>query len=182
MTPVSVLVVSSSLGGNPKSLILAREAHRVLAADGVAASLLDLRELPFPLCGSAESFSDANVARGLAQVAAADGILLATPIYNYDANAVAKNFIELTGKGWENKAVGFLCAAGGASSYMSIMPLANSLMLDFRCVIAPRFVYATGAAFAKDGTITDADILARIATCARATARLAAAVKAGGAS
>lgn len=174
---MSLLVVSSSLGGNPKSLILAREAERVLRADGVATTLLDLRELVFPLCGSPESFSDPNVARGLAHVAAADGILLSTPIYNYDANAVAKNFIELTGKGWENKVVGFLCAAGGDKSYMSIMPLANSLMLDFRCVIVPRFVYATGAAFAKDGTITDPDILARIAACARATARLAAAAK-----
>ena len=35
------------------------------------------------------------------------------------------------------------------SSYMSVMAYANSLMLDFRCVIIPRFVYATGSAFAE---------------------------------
>jgi FMN reductase len=33
------------------------------------------------------------------------------------------------------------------NSYMSVMAFANSLMLDFRCVIIPRFVYATGQAF-----------------------------------
>jgi FMN reductase len=33
------------------------------------------------------------------------------------------------------------------SSYMSVMAYANSLMLDFRTVIIPRFVYATGDAF-----------------------------------
>jgi FMN reductase len=60
---------------------------------------------------------------------------------------------------------------------MAILALANSLMLDFRCVIVPRFVYATGAAFAADGTIVDPDIAARIAQCARTTAKLAAAVK-----
>ena len=58
--------------------------------------------------------------------------------------------IELTGSSWEDKIVGFLCAAGGTTSYMSVMAYANSLMLDFRCVIIPRFVYATGNAFDDD--------------------------------
>lgn len=174
--PVSLLIVSTGLGAAPKSLVLAREAARVLAADGIPADLLDLRELEFPFGGTAGSSADPNVGRGLDHVSAANGIILSTPVYNYDANAVAKNFIELTGQGWENKVVGFLCCAGGDKSFMSIMPLANSLMLDFRCVIVPRFVYATGAAFSGD-KIVDADIAARIAQCAHATAQLAAAVK-----
>ena len=33
---------------------------------------------------------------------------------------------------------------------MSIMGLANSLMLDFRCLIIPRFVYATSEDFKGD--------------------------------
>jgi NAD(P)H-dependent FMN reductase len=82
-------------------------------------------------------------------------IIVATPIYNYDANAAVKNLLELTGSSWEDKTVGFLCAAGGGSSYMSIMGLANSLMLDFRCLIIPRFVYAHGRDFV-DGTPTPA--------------------------
>ena len=176
---MSVLVVSSGLGSpKTKSLLLAREAERVLVADGTPVTLLDLRELTLPLCGTQESFTHPHTARALELVAAADAILLCTPIYNYDANAVAKNFIELTGKGWENKVVGFLCAAGGEKSFMSVMPLANSLRLDFRCVIVPRFVYATGSAFAADGAIAHPDIAGRIAQCARATAQLGAAVKA----
>ena len=83
-------------------------------------------------------------------VEAADAILVATPVYNYDVSAAAKNLVELTGSSWEDKIVGFLCAAGGMSSYMSVMAFANSLMLDFRCVIIPRFVYATGDAFDGD--------------------------------
>jgi len=55
--------------------------------------------------------------------------------------------IELTGSAWENKIVGFLCAAGGHASYMSVMAYANSLMLDFRCVIIPRFAFATSDSF-----------------------------------
>ena len=67
--------------------------------------------------------------------------------------------VELTGSSWEDKIVAFLCAAGGMNSYMSVMAFANSLMLDFRCVIIPRFVYATSQAFEgeklKDAKIAD---------------------------
>src|ERR1043166_5008958 len=73
-----------------------------------------------------------------------------TPVYYYDVAAAAKNLFELTGSAWEVKVVGVLCAGGGMSSYMSVMAFANSLMLDFRCVIIPRFVYATGRAFEGD--------------------------------
>jgi NAD(P)H-dependent FMN reductase len=65
-------------------------------------------------------------------------------------SAAAKNMVELTGSAWEDKIVSFLCAAGGMNSYMSVMAFANSLMLDFRSVIIPRFVYATGDAFEGD--------------------------------
>lgn len=175
---MSVLIVSTGLGSDKtKSLLLAREAERVLGADGTHVTLLDLRELTLPLCGTQESFTHENTVRANELVSAADAILISTPIYNYDANAVAKNFVELTGKGWENKVVGFLCAAGGHASRMSIMALANSLMLDFRCLVVPRFVYATGTAFGTDGSIADPDIAGRITQCARTTAKLAAAVK-----
>ncbi len=52
-----------------------------------------------------------------------------------------KNFVELTGHSMKGKLAGFLCAAGGRMSYMSFMSLANSLMLDFRMFVLPRFVY-----------------------------------------
>ena len=66
------------------------------------------------------------------------------PVYNYDVNAVAKNYIEHMGKdALEAKTVGFLLSAGGAGSYMAVMPFANSLMLDFRCWIVPRFLYVS---------------------------------------
>ncbi len=69
--------------------------------------------------------------------------MLASPIYNYDVNAALKNAIELAGRKMEDKLLGFLCTAGGgAMSYMSVMPLANSLMLDFRTIVLPRFVNA----------------------------------------
>jgi FMN reductase len=69
--------------------------------------------------------------------------------------------IELTGSAWEDKIVGFLCAAGGHASYMSVMAYANSLMLDFRCVIIPRFAFATSGVFNGEH-ISDKKITQRI--------------------
>jgi FMN reductase len=45
---------------------------------------------------------------------------------------------------------------------MAVMGLANSLMLDFRSVIVPRFVYATGDAFSAEHGLEDAQIRGRL--------------------
>jgi hypothetical protein len=76
-----------------------------------------------------------------------------------------------TGNAWENKSVGFLWAAAGMSSYLSITSLANSLMLDFRNLILLSFVYATSDAFAGD-RIVDTKVTMRVADLAGAAAKL----------
>jgi FMN reductase len=138
------LVISTSLRPGSLSRRLAEQLVKDLAPE---VEYLDLREFPLPLCDGESAYSDPNVEKLSGKITAARVILVATPIYNYDANAAVKNLVELTGSAWEDKIVGFACAAGGQASYMSIMALANSLMLDFRCVIIPRFVYATGDDF-----------------------------------
>lgn len=172
-TRSSFLVISSSLNPDSNSRVLAREAERELRAGGLSVDWLDLLEHPLPLCNGGSSYSDPRVPALTERIEAASGIIVATAIYNYDANAAVKNLIELTGGAWENKVVGFLCAAGGLSSYMSILSLANSLMLDFRSVIVPRFVYATGDAFAG-AELVDPDVSRRVADLARMTVRLSA--------
>lgn len=170
---MALLVISCSLNPESYSRILAREAHRLLGEAGTPAAWLDLRDLPLPFCDGDAAYRHENVAKASALVRAADGILLATPIYNYDASSAAKNLVELTGKAWENKVVAFACASGGGASYMSIMALANSLMLDFRCVVVPRFVFSTGRDF--DGErITEPKIAQRTAELAATLAHFAA--------
>ena len=45
---------------------------------------------------------------------------------------------------------------------MSVMPFANSLMLDFRCVIVPRFVYATEMDFVDEQLAEDGELRRRL--------------------
>ena len=155
------LVISAS--GNPQSNSrrMSKLAFAWLQKAKVDCEWIDLRELDLPLCDADACYAAPGAKKITQAIAAADGILVAAPVYNYDVSASAKNMIELAGGAWEDKVVGFLCAAGGMSSYMSVMAYANSLMLDFRCVIIPRFVYATTGAFDGD-TPKDEKIVQRI--------------------
>ena len=159
---MSYLIIGASLNPESHSQILAEQAQQLLKAQGQEAQWLDLREFTLPLCDGSSAYGHPHVSSLAETVSQAEGILVATPIYNYDVNAAIKNFLELTGKSWQEKIVGFLCAAGGQGSYMSVMPFANSLMLDFRCLIIPRFVYATSDAFAE-GRLVDENIKTRLA-------------------
>ncbi len=172
-------VVSCSLDPDSRSRLLARRAHDRLASRHGAADWIDLAEHPLPLCDGGACYGDPNARLIKDRLRAARGILLATPIYNFDASSAAKNLIELTGKDvWADKVAGFLCAAGGQGSYMSIMALANSLMLDFRTLIIPRFVYATGRDFAGDEIANEA-LRERIDQLADDLLRLSSAWRAG---
>jgi len=136
------LVLSCSLNPKSRSRLLARMVHQHLAGRAGGARLVDLQDYTLPLSDAGACYGHPHVAELAPVVREAKGIIVATAIYNYDVNSATKNFLELTGKAWEGKVVGFICAAGGHGSYMSIMPFANSLMLDYRCFIIPRFVYA----------------------------------------
>jgi FMN reductase len=155
------LVISTSGNPDSNSRRMGRVAFAHLQKQKVDCDWIDISEMDLPLCDADKCYQMPSSKKLRAAIEAADGILVAAPVYNYDVAAAAKNMIELTGSAWEDKIVGFLCAAGGHASYMSVMAYANSLMLDFRCVIIPRFVFATAEAFDSD-KIIDKKMIPRI--------------------
>jgi FMN reductase len=155
------LVISTSGNPDSNSRRMGRVAFAHLQKRKVDCEWIDIREMDLPLCDAGKCYGMPGSRKLSAAIEHADGILVAAPVYNYDVAAAAKNMIELSGSAWEDKIVGFLCAAGGTASYMSVMAYANSLMLDFRCVIVPRFAFATADVF--DGErITDKKMAQRI--------------------
>ncbi|KAH0533621.1 hypothetical protein FGG08_007626 [Glutinoglossum americanum] len=151
---------------------MSKYAYDLVAQQGIEIAFMDLRDHSLPLCDGGPCYSLPEVQAATKIVSEADAIIMGAPVYAYDLSAAAKNLVELTGSAWEDKVVAFLCAAGGLSSYMSVMSFANSLMLDFRCLIVPRFVYATRKAFENDA-VADADVRERIEQMVAATIRLA---------
>ena len=100
----------------------------------------DLQENPLPMCDGDECYDLPEVLDFREKVKNAKGIIMAIPVYNYNVSSGAKNAVELGGRMLYDKIFGFICAAGGKSSYMSVMSFANSLMIDYRCIIIPKSV------------------------------------------
>jgi len=132
---------------------------------------VDLSKIQLPICDGNKCYENKNVKILTKKLSSAQGIVIASPIYNYDLNAAAKNLVELTGSAWKDKIIGFLCTAGGSKSYMSVMPFANSLMLDYRCHILPRFVYAEENAF-RGNEVADEKIIERLEELAKSFVRV----------
>ena len=121
----------------------------------------DLQKNPLPMCDGDECYDLPEVLAFREKVENAEGIVMAIPVYNFNVSSGAKNVVELGGRMLYDKTFGFICAAGAKSSYMSVMSLANSLMIDFRCYIIPKFVYATKHDF-ENNKIINSDIEERI--------------------
>jgi len=169
------LILSSSLHPTSRSRILAREVGVRLQAQGREVEIFDLSQRVLPPCDGATAYGNAEVIALGGLIREAESVFVASPVYNYDVNAAIKNAVELTGKAWTGKVVALLLAAGGQGSYMSAMGLANSLMLDFRCLIVPRFVYSTGECFEGD-ELADEDVGRRVDLLVTETVRIADAV------
>jgi NAD(P)H-dependent FMN reductase len=165
------LIVSASLHSTSRSRVMANYLAECYRKETISPRIISLRDVSLPLCDGEAAYGHPEVPNLAKLISQARVIVVATPIYNFDVSAALKNLVELTGRSWDNKIVGFLCAAGGSLSYMSVMSLASSLMLDFRCVIIPRFVFATGQDF-KDGELTSFQVLDRIRQFAAASIRI----------
>lgn len=150
---MKVTIIATSLNKESKSQILASVAHQQLKDLGFSSEVIDLRTLNLPFAGTDEGWASADAEKVKAAVEMSSHIIFAVPIYCYDVNAAAKNVIELIGRSFTKKVISFICAAGGSSSYMSVMGFANHLMLDFRSVIVPRFLYVDPAGWNEDSTL-----------------------------
>jgi FMN reductase len=136
-----VTIIGTSLNEESKSQLLAETFETHLLEAGYSCERIDLRLLALPFSGSGESWGSSNASNLKASVDRSSHVVFAVPIYCYDVNSAAKNVIELIGQAFTRKVVSFICSAGGSSSYMSVMGFANHLMLDFRSVVVPRFIY-----------------------------------------
>ena len=170
---MKIAIISSSLNKKSHSLILSEYAKKLLESSNIDVQLINMKDYSLPLCCAEEAFNDANVLKIKSILTPVDSIIFSTPIYNYEVNAVLKNLLDLTGDAWKEKLVGMMCSAGGNNSYMALMGFANSLMLNFRCIIIPRFVYASKDVFDNvEKEINDPNIKNRIKELCDTTIKL----------
>ncbi|MBK8094879.1 MAG: NAD(P)H-dependent oxidoreductase [Verrucomicrobiaceae bacterium] len=150
---MNALIVTTALKPGSKTLSAARTVQQRLVSSGMTVDLADLSAEPLPQCDGATCYADERVKAMTVRVKNAGLIVMCFPVYNYQANSAAKNFIEVTNEGWKDKVVTFVANAGGDRSYLAPLPLANSLMVDHRCVVVPQFLYLSPAAYDAAGQV-----------------------------
>ena len=175
---MKITILSSSLNKKSRSLILSEYAQGQIISKNVDCTLIDLKMYDLPFCGEEGAYEHKDIITIKKELTSSDAIITSGPIYNYGVNAALKNIMDLTGDTWEEKPIGFMCMAGGQASYMSIMGFANSLMLNYRCLIVPRFVYALPKSFDElTRKIKDDSLKNRIDQLCEKTIQLATALK-----
>lgn len=151
-------VISTSLDPESRSAWMCALTAAQLRRDGHQVTHLDLRVTPVPpfdnVQGPGGCYEHPNAALYHSSIADADGVFLGVPVYNWGLGSGVKALVELTGStdierglhgAWFDKPVTFLVSGGLDHGYLSHGSFAFGLMVDFKCVVNPHFVYATSA-------------------------------------
>ncbi|MDK2986469.1 MAG: hypothetical protein PWQ96_2113 [Clostridia bacterium] len=87
-------------------------------------------------------------------------------------SCAVKNLYDLTGSAWEGKLVGLMAVGGGRASYMAPMNFLNGLMLNARCLVIPRYVYALEKEIDQE-TLKSEEVKQRIEQLVKTTIEMA---------
>lgn len=163
---IKFTVVSSSLARSSRSRELAKICVNTLKENSdVSVDWIDLREVNAPNFDDDTIFDSDAYKHCHQTVLESDGLLLASPVYNWGCCAELKKFMEYVGstppdgslKGaFFDKVVTVVNSAGLPHSYMASQSLISSLLLDFKCIINPYNIYVHNRHWEEKGLIDEA--------------------------
>jgi FMN reductase len=165
---MSVLLIGGSPSPSPSSSG-SRLLHHIgerLASHGHQCSRLQVRDLPAEALLHAD-FSDPAIVRALAQVAAADAIVISTPVYKAAYSGILKAFLDLLPQDGLKEKLVLPIATGGSQSHLlaldyALRPVLASL--DARFILPS--IYSTSSQLtwhAEQGLLIDVAIAPRVA-------------------
>jgi FMN reductase len=158
------------LGGSTRAVSLTTVALRA-ALDGAARAgartqLLDLRALPLPILDADRPVGDIDNARTILDaVRGADGLIVASPLYQQTISGAMKNLLDYLGvledetpPGLTGKVVGLVSVAGGAASLGATLAMRASCN-GMGAWVLPDSADLDGSCFDADGRLCN--LLAR---------------------
>jgi chromate reductase len=171
MSPLRIATVCGSLrreSYNRKLLVLAEDALRVAR---VELDRLDLHDFVLPLYDG-----DIEKEKGLppeawtlkARIAAAQGIIIASPEYNSSIPGALKNMIDWTSRGgsnpWKGRVVGLMGASDGLWGTQRMMPHLRQSFQILSALVIPQQINVREAAAVWDtqGHLLDDKLPARV--------------------
>ena len=149
------------------------------AQHDVSAEILNLADyrLSFADGRPLDRFGD-DTARVVAQVASADAVLLASPVYRGSFTGALKNLLDLTPlDALRNKPVGIVAMGATLHHYLGVDWHLRAVLAWFGALVAPTSVYLESSHF-QDGKLADAgaraalsDLVAALLAMTRCTGR-----------
>ncbi|MBL8458014.1 NADPH-dependent FMN reductase [Zoogloea sp.] len=156
---IKLLGIAGSLREKSTNKGLLRAARASLP-EGVSMEIADLGDIPFYNADIADK--PTSVSRVLAQLAAADALVLACTEYNYSMAPALKNILDWASREPDNallagKAVAIMGAGGGMGTSRAQYHLRQvCVFLDLQPLNKPEvFANAFAGAFDADGNLTD---------------------------
>ena len=167
MANIKLLGIAGSLRQKSTNRGLLRAAQAQLT-EGVSMEIAELTDIPFYNADIAAK--PESVQRVMAQMANADGLVLACAEYNYSLAPALKNILDWASREPDNallagKSVAIIGAGGGMGTSRAQYHLRQvCVFLDLHPLNKPEvFANAFAGAFDGDGNLTDAKLLKLIA-------------------
>ncbi len=146
-------VFHCSTQAESRSLRLAEAAHHKLKLLDAAGRLIDLREKSLPLADAKQAATSPEIRAVQGSIQRGPAVVLAIPVKGHDISAAARNLIEATGDVWKDKIVALALSGKSRTGYMAGASVVTSLLFEHRCLIVPRYVYASSDDFSRGGVI-----------------------------
>ena len=173
--PILVAGLCGSLRRGSYTRLALEVALGGAAEVGVRTRLLDLGDYDLPFCGGDEEESE-GVARLRADVRAAHGIVLGTPVYHGSYSGLLKNALDLMGfREFEGKMVGLVGVSGGRAGAVSAFDSLRAVGRALHAWVIPEQTSIAQAwrAFDDNGRLKDAELEERLMEVGRQVARFA---------
>jgi len=124
-----IVVISGSPSGTSRLDGLLKITLSALQAHNVQTALIRVRDLPAEDLLHAK-FDSPDIAKAIAQVAEADAVILATPVYKAAYTGILKAFVDLLPqKGFENKVLVPIAMGGTLAHHLCIDYAMKPLMI-----------------------------------------------------
>jgi NAD(P)H-dependent FMN reductase len=161
---LQIVIVSASQSPASRSRLAAHQAHTALQTQPVMVDFIDLHEYALPTYPHAEG--GAALTELIPRFNAADGWVLAVPVYNWGASAVLTNFLHYAlddAPARRYRPFVLLGGASGLRSHLALDGLARTLTYEISAVQVGPPVLAAGDLADPQNGVLDQDLQQRIA-------------------
>jgi FMN reductase len=120
----------------------------------VAVEILNLAETPIDICDGRplDSYSE-TTRQVVGLIAAADAVLIGTPVYRASFPGVLKNLLDIVPvEALQSKPLGIVAMGGSPHHYLAVDTQLRQVLAWFGALVAPTSVYVTGGDF-RDGKL-----------------------------